>query len=114
MSHLAFVLPAWLFVVGLYGIATSRHFVRIVVALGVMQSSTYVLILLAGFRSNATSPIFSDVRTGVRTVDPVVHALTLTDIVVGATVSALLLALTVRIHARRGTVDPQRARPMSG
>jgi len=32
--------------------------------------------------------------------------MTLTDIVVSATVTALLLALTVQINKRHGTVDP--------
>jgi multicomponent Na+:H+ antiporter subunit C len=42
------------------------------------------------------------------------HALTLTDIVVGATVTALLLALTIQIHRRKGTIDPTDLRPMQG
>jgi multicomponent Na+:H+ antiporter subunit C len=33
--------------------------------------------------------------------------------VVGATVTALMLALTIQIHRRRGTIDPQRLRPMA-
>ena len=41
-----------------------------------------------------------------RVVDPVVQALSLTDIVVSAMVTAVLLALTIQIHKRHGTVDP--------
>jgi multicomponent Na+:H+ antiporter subunit C len=44
-------------------------------------------------------------------VDPVVQALTLTDVVVGTTVTALLLALAVQAHKRYGTLDPQDLRP---
>jgi multicomponent Na+:H+ antiporter subunit C len=44
------------------------------------------------------------VRVGA--VDPVVQALTLTDVVVGVTVAALLLALVIEIWKRAGTVDP--------
>jgi multicomponent Na+:H+ antiporter subunit C len=36
----------------------------------------------------------------------VVQALSLTDVVVGATVSALLLAIAVQVHKRTGTLDP--------
>jgi multicomponent Na+:H+ antiporter subunit C len=42
----------------------------------------------------------------------VVQALVLTDIVVGATVSALLLAMCVQVHKRKATLDPERMRPM--
>ena len=36
----------------------------------------------------------------------------LTDIVVGATVTALLLALALQLHKRRGTLDPEALRPL--
>jgi multicomponent Na+:H+ antiporter subunit C len=49
---------------------------------------------------------------GTPAVDPVVQALVLTDIVVGATVTALLLALALQVHKRKGTLDPQRLRPL--
>ena len=51
---------------------------------------------------------------GTPAVDPVVQALVLTDIVVGATVTALLLAIAVRVHRQRGTLDPDQLRPMKG
>src|SRR5512142_3205247 len=108
MSYLPYCIAAWLFVIGLYGIATSRHFVHLIVCLSVVQSSTYLLLLSIGFRGlPAQAPIFSDVPPGSPAVDPVVHALTLTDIVVGATVTALLLALTLNIKRKRGSVDPE-------
>ena len=84
MSYLPYLLSAWLFFVGLYGVVTSRHLVHLAVCLTVMQSSTYVLLLSIGYVNRATAPIFADVPRGTRAVDPVVQALTLTD-VVGAT-----------------------------
>ncbi|HTW84038.1 MAG TPA: sodium:proton antiporter [Candidatus Sulfotelmatobacter sp.] len=114
MSWLPYVVPAWIFVVGLYGMATSRHLVHLILCLSITQSSTYVLILMVGYRLGATAPIFSDVLPGVRATDPVVQAVTLTDIVVGATVTALLLAFALRIYKTCGSVDPQALRPMQG
>ena len=76
MNHAAFLLPAWLFAIGLYGIITSRHFVHLIGCLTVVQ------------------------------------ALVLTDIVVGATVTALLLALALQVHKRKGTLDPHQLRPL--
>jgi multicomponent Na+:H+ antiporter subunit C len=113
-AYLPFVVPAWIFVVGVYGIATSRHLVHLIVCLSVAQSSTYVLLLEVGYRTGATAPVYSDVLPGTRATDPVVQALALTDIVVGATVTALLLALALRVFKRLGTCDPQSLGTMKG
>jgi multicomponent Na+:H+ antiporter subunit C len=106
LSWLPYAVAAYLFIIGLYGIVTSRNLIHLVVCLSVVQSSTYVVLLSIGFRTGATAPIFLNLAPGTRAVDPVVQALTLTDVVVGVTVSALLLALSVQIHKRSGTLDP--------
>jgi multicomponent Na+:H+ antiporter subunit C len=114
MSVFPFVVAAWLFLVGLYGIVTSRHLVHLIVCLSVSQSATYVLLLAIGYRSGATAPVFYDFPPGTPAVDPVVQALTLTDVVVGVTITALLLALAIQEHKRFGTLDPDELRAMRG
>lgn len=106
MSFLPYAITVWLFLIGLYGIVTSRHLVHLIVCLTVVQSSSYVLLLAIGYRTGAEAPIFADIPTETPVVDPVVQALTLTDVVVGATVSALLLGLTLQAQKRFGTVNP--------
>ena len=103
---------AWLLAVGLYGIVTSRDFLHLIGCLSVVQAATYVLLLAAGYRTGAGPPIFYSHPPGTPAVDPVVQALVLTDIVVGAAVSALLLGLALQLHKRRGTLDPQELRPL--
>ena len=114
MSYLPFGVAAWLFLVSLYAIVTSRNLIHVIVCLVVMQSSTYVLILSVSYRTGGVSPIFlqSEAPPGTPAVDPIGHALVLTDIVVGATVMAVLLALAIQIYKRRGTLDPHQLRPM--
>ena len=112
MSSLPYLVAGWLFLVGCYGLVTSRNLVHAVVCLSVAQSATYVLLLAVAFRVGGTAPVFSDVPVGTRVVDPVVQALTLTDIVVSATVTAVLLALTIQISKRHGTVDPDELRAL--
>jgi multicomponent Na+:H+ antiporter subunit C len=106
MSVLAYGVAAWLFLAGLYGIVTSHNLIHLVVCLSVVQASTYVLLLAVGYRSGAAAPIFADIPTSRPVVDPIVATLTLTDVVVEATVVALLLALAVQAHKRFGTLDP--------
>ncbi len=103
---------AWLLGVGLYGILTSRNYVHLIGCVSVVQASTYVLLLAVGYRWGAGPPIFYTHPPGTPAVDPVVQALVLTDIVIGAAVTALLLALALRLHRKRGTLDPDKLRPM--
>jgi multicomponent Na+:H+ antiporter subunit C len=107
MHILPFVVVAWILAVGLYGIVTSRHLVHQIVCLIVVQSSTYVLLLGVGYVTGAVAPYFSDLPVHTPAVDPVVQALALTDVVVEAAVTALLLAIAVQAHKRFGTLDPQ-------
>ena len=111
---LPYLVAVWLLVVGLYGVITSRHLVHLVICLGVAQSSTYVLLLAVGYRTGGRAPIFSDLPPGTPVVDPVVQALTLTDVVVEATVAAVLLALALQAHKRFGTADPDRIGALRG
>jgi multicomponent Na+:H+ antiporter subunit C len=112
LSVVPYLVAGWIFVIACYGIVCSRNLVHAVACLSVAQSSTYVLLLAIGYRDDATAPVFSDVDPGVRVVDPVVQALTLTDIVVGATVTALLLAITIQVAKTHGTVDPDEIRSL--
>jgi multicomponent Na+:H+ antiporter subunit C len=106
MIYFGYSVAAWLLLVGLYGVVTSRHLVHLCLCLTVVQASTYVLLATIGYRPDAVAPIYVGIRQSATTVDPVVQALMLTDIVVEATVVALLLAITVQVHKRTGVVDP--------
>jgi multicomponent Na+:H+ antiporter subunit C len=114
MTWLPYAVAGWLLVVGLYGVVSSRNLIHLTVCLSVVQSSTYVLLLSIGYRTEAGPPVFASHPPGTPAVDPVVQALTLTDIVVGATVTALLLALASQAHKHQGSLDPRHLRPMQG
>jgi len=47
-------------------------------------------------------------------VDPVVQALALTDVVVEAAVTALLLSFAIQAHKRFGTLDPAELASLKG
>jgi multicomponent Na+:H+ antiporter subunit C len=90
MSPPVYFVAAWLFVVGLYGVVTSRHLAHLIVCLAVAQSSPCVLLLAGG---NALT-----------------HMLLLFEVVLQTAVCALLLALAVAAHGRSGETDQRRRR----
>lgn len=115
ITALPFFVAVWLLTVGMYGIATSRNAIHLVSCLFVAQSSTYVLLLSIGYRKGGSAPILSDeLPRGATLVDPVVQSLAMTDIVVGATVSALILAFALQAYKKSGSLDPGRTPPMRG
>ena len=114
MHYLPYGVAAWIFCVGIYGVIVSRNLIHLALCLSVTQSSTYILLLAIGYRNHATAPVFKCFENRTKGVDPVVQALTLTDIVVSVTVAALLLALTVQVQKRRKTVNPDELREMRG
>ena len=115
VSVYPYFVAAWLMLAGSYGMVRSRNLVHLVVSLSVAQASTYVLLLAVGYQRGAAAPVFgSTIKPSEHVVDPVVQAMTLTDIVVSATVTALLLALAVQVNKRQGTADPDELSALKG
>ncbi len=116
MNIYAYLVAFWLIVAGSAGIVRSRNLIHSVVCLSVAQAGTYVLLLAVGFQSKASPPVFGSPpsKPSLSVTDPVVQAMTLTDVVVSATVTALLLAIAIQIHKRHGTVDPDELRALRG
>lgn len=116
MSIYAYLVGAWLILAGSFGIVRSRNLIHAVVCLSVAQSGTYVLLLAVGFQRHSSPPVFGSPasKSSLAVTDPVVQAMTLTDVVVSATVTALLLAIVIQIDKRHGTIDPDQLRALRG
>lgn len=114
MAYFLYAVAAWVFLWGLYGIVSSRNLVHQCISLVVLQTSTYILLLGIGYRTGGTAPVFADIPVGTAVVDPVVQSLMLTDVVVEATVLALLLAMVVKANELAGTIDPEELRVLTG
>jgi multicomponent Na+:H+ antiporter subunit C len=114
VNFLAYGVAGWICLVGIFGAITSRNLIHLALCLTVTQSSTYVLLLSIGYRKGGGAPIFKGVKVGTPTVDPIVQALTLTDIVVSVTVVGLILALALDAQREAGTVDPDKLAELSG
>lgn len=114
MSSYVYGMAGWLVLIGSFGIVRSRNLIHAVVCLSVAQAGTYLLLLAVGYQRNAAPPIFVATPPQTAVVDPVVQAMTLTDIVIQATVTALLLALAIQVHKRHHTLDPNQLSALRG
>lgn len=76
-----------LFAVGLYALIAYTNLVRKILALNVMGSAIFLLLVAVAYRNRAAAP------------DAVPQAMVLTGIVVAVSATALALALARRIHA---------------
>jgi multicomponent Na+:H+ antiporter subunit C len=111
-----YLVAVFVFLVGAFGVARSRNAIHAAVCLSVSQAGTYLLLLAVGFQKDATPPVFGSPATTptLKVTDPLVQAMTLTDIVVSGTVTALLLAIAIQVHKRQGTLDPDELSALHG
>lgn len=105
-----------LIIFGLYIILVKKNLLKIVIGMGLLDGGINLLLISIGFRINGTAPIFTSdlVKEGAVFVDPVPQALTLTSIVIGACVTALALALVIKVKEHYGTIDADKVRRLKG
>lgn len=84
---------ATIFVVCLHGLINREHLLRKVLALNMMGSSVFLILVAIAYRNRDVEP------------DPVPHAMVLTGIVVAVSTTAFALALARRHHADTGGTD---------
>ena len=105
-----------LVVIGFYAMAMKRDIIKIVVGMGLVDYGLNLMIVSIGFNEGGTAPIytFGELTSGMYFVDPIPQALTLTSIVIGACVTAMALALCVRLYKEYGTLDAHEIRRLHG
>jgi multicomponent Na+:H+ antiporter subunit C len=102
VSRGAYVAYALLVGIGLFVLVDEPSLVRKVVGLNVFQTGVFLFLVAVAFRADGRAPLLSSPGPYV---NPLPHVLVLTAIVVGVSVTAVALALVVRIHAETGSLD---------
>lgn len=91
-----------LFCLGLYALIVHAHLLRKILALNVMGSGVFLVLVALARRTGAAHP------------DAVPHAMVITGIVVAVSATALALTLMLRVAAETGSAelhDDQRESP---
>jgi multisubunit Na+/H+ antiporter MnhC subunit len=107
-----------LFVVGLYCVLTKKNTVKIVIGLSIMEYGVNLFFILLGYRRHGGAPILGKTDSLTQflsqAVDPLPQALVLTSIVIGLGVTALSLALCIRLYEKYGTFDITEIKRLKG
>ena len=84
----------------------ARNLIKKVIGLDIMDTGVFLLLASRGYISGRTVPIITDgVTDPARYINPIPAGLVLTGIVVSVSVSAVMLALTVRIYRKYRTLN---------
>ena len=95
-----------LFGIGFSNLLLQKNLIKKIIGLNIMDTAMYLFLALKGYVEGRKAPI---VTNGVQTMDayinPIPSGLVLTGIVVSVSVTALMLALTIRLYRRYHTLN---------
>ena len=95
-----------LFAVGFATLLLHRNLFKKILGLNIMDTASCLLLTSMGYIEGRTAPIIVDGVTEVsRYGNPLPAGLVLTGIVVSVSVTAVMLALTVKLYERYHTLD---------
>ena len=95
-----------LFVIGFANLLLNKNLIKKIIGLNIMDSAVYLFLAEMGYISGRKVPILTDgIEKATYYINPIPSGLVLTGIVVSVSVSALMLALTVRLYQRYHTLN---------
>lgn len=96
---------------GLFVLVDDQNLLKKVFGLNIFQTGVFLFFISAGYRAGGAPPILSSEGPYV---NPFPQVLMLTAIVVGVSVTAVALALIIRIHREYGTIREDELREVLG
>lgn len=103
LSYFNYWVVILLMMIGFYGVIAHGNMDKKLMALGLFQTSVFIMFISAGKVIGGATPV---IREGVSVYsNPLPHVLILTAIVVGVATTAVGLALAIRINEAYGTIE---------
>ncbi|MCM8783244.1 MAG: sodium:proton antiporter [Candidatus Omnitrophica bacterium] len=103
-----------LFGIGIYCILAKANIVKKIIGFGISEYAINLFFILLGYRVKSEAPILVKDGSAVNFVDPLPQALILTSIVIGLGITALMVALAIRLYEKYGTFDISKMRSLKG
>ena len=116
LINLPFIFVAILLAIGFYTIGFKRNLIKIIIGIEILEGAVNMFIVALGYVKGGYAPIYTQAPSGAleKMVLPTPQALTLTSIVIGVAVTALMLAFAVNIYKTYGTLDVSKVRRLRG
>ncbi|MFA5410979.1 MAG: sodium:proton antiporter [Candidatus Omnitrophota bacterium] len=109
-----YILCFILFAIGLYCLLVKKNLVKKIIGLGIAEYAVNLFFILLGYKSEGEAPILDKTLGATNFVDPLPQALILTSIVIGLGITALMVAITVRIYEKYRTFDINEIKKLKG
>lgn len=95
-----------LFCIGFSTMLLHKNLIKKIIGMDIMDTAVYLFLASQGYIEGRTAPIVVDGIQSVEAyINPIPAGLVLTGIVVSVSVSALMLALSVRLYYRYHTLN---------
>ena len=107
-QHFTEVAALILFGIGFTNLLLNRNMMKKIIGFSMMDNAIYLFLASYGYIEGRISPIIADTSAALDVgayVNPLPAGLVLTGIVVSVSVTAIMLALTVRLYRRYHTLD---------
>ncbi len=95
-----------LFAIGFSTLLLNRNLIKKIIGLNIMDTAVFLFLTSIGYIRGKLAPIVVEGVTSYREyVNPIPAGLVLTGIVVSVSVTAVMLALTIRLYQRYRTLN---------
>ena len=95
-----------LFGIGFTTLLLHRNMIKKIIGLNIMDTAVYLFLAAMGYVDGRMAPIVENGVTDVEAyINPIPSGLVLTGIVVSVSVTALMLALTIRLYRKYPSLD---------
>jgi len=99
---------------GIYTLMFKKNLIKIVIGICLLENGVNLFLITLGYRKGAVAPIYTQAPSGQSMVLPTPQALTLTSIVIGIAITALILSIAMMIYKHYGTLDTDQVRRLRG
>jgi len=114
IGNLPYLVVGIIFLLGLYAVLFEKNLIKIAIGVSLIEASANLLLIVLGYRTGGSIPVFTLAGKVEKMVLPVPQALTLTAIVIGMATSALMLSLIMMLYKHYGTLDVREIRRLRG
>ena len=105
LDHLPEVVAVLLFALGFMLLLLHRNLIKKIIGLNIMDTSMYLFLASMGYIRGRIPPILTEGAAVEDYINPIPSGLVLTGIVVSVSVSALMLALVIRLYRAYHTLN---------